>query len=1040
TPETFTPTWELEEEIFEITNHWNKGIALLSDLTSRKRLSFLNLHACRKSKKSLAYKEALYYAQTGVQLCESDSWTTQYELTLALYLELHECLFLTTDFEKANQTFDLIIQNVKKKTDAKESYFIKISQDTMQGKYTDAVQAGFDILAELGINLSEDKIMEVMQNEASLVQTNLAGKNTSELSKLEMSNSPDIILISKILSVMMPTAFFSNPFLNFLIVLKTINMALMHGVCGTMAFSLACTSLPFVALFNDYKRGFDFGLFAIELAKKCNDVYSLGNSMHVFALFTQHWKDHLHKNISVAKQAFAHLQECGDMQMAGYTFFDVLDSSYGSGVYLNSFMEEIKIALNYLEKTKNYHAHSSLIVYKQLALYLQNQTKSTDSFDTEEFSEQEHLNRITGNMMACVYYHIYKLNALYMGGYYKLAHYHSEEAEKMLPFITAFYPTALWNFYSSLNNCKLVELSESQEQKDNLIAKIIQNQKQMKMWAENAPMNFQHKYNLVQAELSCLTKKFWKSAQYYEIAIKKSNQSNFLSETALAYELAGIYYSSQKFSEIATQYLTKAKDAYQKWGATAKVDQIQKKYSSYLAHQMNRMESTIATTTSKTMTVEYMDISSILKATQSISSEIVIEKLLRKLMQTVLENAGAELGYLLLPKDGNWYIEVEGRAGRAEIQKYEKPIEEMKKVSLTILNYVIHSQEPVVLSNAMQEGQFTNDPFIISQESKSVLCTPLLNQSKLIGVLYLENKFTIGAFTPSRLAILNVLAAQAAISLENAAFYETLEQKVETRTLELSKANNQLTEANEIAEQEKAKSEKLLLNILPEEVAKELKENGLVKPVYYESVSVMFTDLKGFTKVAETMSVENLVKELDASFYYFDDIITKYNLEKIKTIGDSYMCAGGLPKVNNTHIIDTCLAAIEIQRVMEQAKEIKKTLNLPYWELRIGIHTGPVIAGVVGKKKFAYDIWGDTVNIASRMESSGEPNKINISKEVYEQVKAFFDCEYRGKVKAKNKGDIDMYFLGELKTEYSMSEEKKTPNDLFWEMYNKQSL
>ncbi|MCP5497195.1 MAG: CHASE2 domain-containing protein [Leptospiraceae bacterium] len=275
-------------------------------------------------------------------------------------------------------------------------------------------------------------------------------------------------------------------------------------------------------------------------------------------------------------------------------------------------------------------------------------------------------------------------------------------------------------------------------------------------------------------------------------------------------------------------------------------------------------------------------------------------------------------------------------------------------------------------------------------------------------------------------------------------FNENLEKKIKERTKELEeekeysdKILEELKIRNEVIEQEQKKSESLLHNILPPKVAKELKEKGEVKPIYYESISVLFTDLKGFTKVAEAVTVEELVKELDACFFYFDDVITKYNLEKIKTIGDSYMCAGGLPEKNFTHAIDACLAAIEIQNTMNQAKELKILMGLPFWELRLGIHIGPVIAGVVGKHKFAYDIWGDTVNTASRMESSGETGKINISGAVYDKIKIFFECQYRGKIQAKNKGEIDMYFLNRLKNKFSRDEDGKVPNDYFHDIYEK---
>ncbi len=214
-----------------------------------------------------------------------------------------------------------------------------------------------------------------------------------------------------------------------------------------------------------------------------------------------------------------------------------------------------------------------------------------------------------------------------------------------------------------------------------------------------------------------------------------------------------------------------------------------------------------------------------------------------------------------------------------------------------------------------------------------------------------------------------------------------------------------------IIENEKERSEKLLLNILPFETAEELKEKGSATPKHYEMVSVLFTDFKGFTTIAEKLTPEQLVEELNQCFLEFDHIIDRNNLEKIKTIGDAYMCAGGIPVANTSNPVDVVRAGLEIKAYMDRMKAEREANGQDYWELRIGIHTGKVIAGVVGKNKFAYDIWGDAVNTASRMESSGEPGKVNISGDTYTLVKDHFNCVYRGKVKAKNKGDIDMYFV-----------------------------
>lgn len=240
-----------------------------------------------------------------------------------------------------------------------------------------------------------------------------------------------------------------------------------------------------------------------------------------------------------------------------------------------------------------------------------------------------------------------------------------------------------------------------------------------------------------------------------------------------------------------------------------------------------------------------------------------------------------------------------------------------------------------------------------------------------------------------------------------------------------------------LIEVKEAESNHLLRNILPDEVADELRQKGAATPREYPSATVLFTDFVGFTRIAEHLTAVNLVGELDKCFSYFDNVAHKYGLEKLKTIGDAYMAAGGIPIENNTHPIDSALAALEIQAFMNQMKEIKEQQGLPYWELRLGMHTGPLVAGVVGEKKFAYDVWGDTVNTASRMESSGIPGAINISQELYDQLRFLFICEYRGKVYAKNKGEIQMYFLRGLKPKFSINGEGRVPNEEFKTIYER---
>lgn len=265
---------------------------------------------------------------------------------------------------------------------------------------------------------------------------------------------------------------------------------------------------------------------------------------------------------------------------------------------------------------------------------------------------------------------------------------------------------------------------------------------------------------------------------------------------------------------------------------------------------------------------------------------------------------------------------------------------------------------------------------------------------------------------------------------------DLLESQVKQRTIEIIRQKERVERKRQMLEEEKEKTEKLLLNILPREMADELKNKGKAKARQYKEATVMFTDFKEFTKLAEQYRPQDLVAELDSYFIKFDEIVNKYNVEKIKTIGDAYMAAGGVPIRNKSNAIDTTLAALEIQRAMKEISAIKQQKGQKVWPLRIGIHTGDLIAGVIGIKRFAYDIWGDTVNVAAHMESSGEPGKVNISESTYEAIAEFFVTEYRGKVKAKHKGEIDMYFVHGIKPELSENEDGITPNEAFWHYVN----
>lgn len=309
----------------------------------------------------------------------------------------------------------------------------------------------------------------------------------------------------------------------------------------------------------------------------------------------------------------------------------------------------------------------------------------------------------------------------------------------------------------------------------------------------------------------------------------------------------------------------------------------------------------------------------------------------------------------------------------------------------------------------------------------SQIIIPLESENQVLGLLIFATTSPT-TYTQEDLRIGYLLALQISTAIRNAKRFEDMNRLLE----EMNKLYSEL-------ENERRKSDSLILNTLPRKIAEEIKQTGKVKPVHYKSASILFTDFKDFTKLAEQLTPEELVNELDHCFSYFDMVAEAHNLEKLKTIGDSYMCVGGIPTPTSTHAIDAVLAALQIKAFINWRRYEKIQNHQPFWEIRLGIHSGPLLAGVIGKKKFTYDVWGDAVNTASRIESSSLPGCVNISKSTFELVKDFFDCEYRGKIAAKNKGSIDMYFVNSIKKHLALDPMGLLPNDEFNALYAEKS-
>jgi len=357
-------------------------------------------------------------------------------------------------------------------------------------------------------------------------------------------------------------------------------------------------------------------------------------------------------------------------------------------------------------------------------------------------------------------------------------------------------------------------------------------------------------------------------------------------------------------------------------------------------------------------------------------------------------------------------------------------LDEFKALSGTTIFSICKDPEMFILFNkAIKEKTPVN--FLTKIKAKS-------GEEKWIQMFIIPrlNNDEVESLLATEIDITNLKTKEEELNKQNQRMKIIMENLEKANRL-LEEQKKEILKQKELLQEEQLKTERLLLNMFPLEIAKQLKTKGTATTRYYKMVTVMFADFKDFTRISKTLDPKDLVNILDSYFAKFDEIIGRHYLEKIKTIGDAYMAAGGLPLRNKSNPFDAVLAALEIQDFMNKLNDAKAIQNLPIWELRIGIHTGPVVAGVIGRKKFLYDIWGETVNIASRMEEAGHMGMVNISEATYDYIKNYFECIYRGKIEAKNIGKIDMYFVTRLKPEYSADEYGIMPNEKFISIINK---
>ena len=753
---------EHEARVFDIVNQLNLGAELITDRKEKEALARLNLLAGQKAKASAAFGPGFVYLRAGIRLLGEKCWSEQYALTLALYTEAAEGAYLSGNFDRVDQLVEIVLKSATDLIEKVRVYEIRIKAFTMQNKLREALKIGLLVLKMLGIRLSEkpSKVHILV----GLLRTKLAltGKRPKDLLSLpEMVDSYKQGAM-RILSSIIPAAYFSLPKLVPLIIFKAVNLSVRYGNAPESAFFYASYELLLFSAVGKLQPGYQFDQLALDLIERFNTKKHTAKIHYVVSII-RHMKGPLRETLASLVTAYQIGLESGDMEYAGYAVSTYCRFSRVCGKGLAELEAEMTKYRRFMVQMPQNKVLRYLEMDHQAVLNLMGRNEKIFCLTGECYKEEEmmpiHLE--TKDESAIFYLHLNKLILCYRFDDYLEGVNNAVIAERHLEAVRSLPHVPLFYFYDSLNRLGFFSVATKYEKK-RIFRKVVKNQKRMKKWSHQAPMNYLQKFRLVEAEHCRVLGKYLQAMENYDQAIALAREYGYIQDEALANELAAKFYMTLKKTTIATVYLRAAHERYQHWGAMAKVNQLENTYTKLLKDvgispgtgDLQRDE-----VGNFGNPKEYgQDLASVIKAVKVIAQETDMGLLLDQLMTIVIENAGAEKGYLVLKKDGRLIIEARVSTDQSRLSNLPSPIETCDDLSLSTVRYVIRTGKHILLNDAVNNGRFQNDPHIVEKQVKSLLCMPIMDLGKITGALYLENLQVTNVFTPERVEILGTVA------------------------------------------------------------------------------------------------------------------------------------------------------------------------------------------------------------------------------------------------------------------------------------------
>jgi PAS domain S-box-containing protein len=769
-----TPVEKREEAIFDIVNQLNRGAALITKPEEREQLAEFNLLAGQRAKASTAYVSALTYLVAGRALLSDESWDHHYKLLFGLEFHLAECEFLTGNMTTADDRLSRLAQRARLAEHIAAVVRLRVTLYTALDRSDRAVEVCLEYLERTGTHWSPRPTIQEVQREYDRIWSQLGNRSIEALIDLPPMTDPDALASLDVLTEVVPPALFTDENLASFVICRMVNLALEHGNSSGACFAYVVLGMIAGPRFHNYEVGFRFGRLGYDLVEQRGWHRFQARIYMVFSCLVMPWTRHIRAARDLQRRAFDAANRIGDLTFAAFSCAHLSANRLAAGDPLAEAQREAEQCLEFAQKARIGLVIPIITAQLGLIQTLRGLSPKFGSFDGTLFDELRFERQLSGDpalaQPECLYW-IRKLQARFFAEDYPSAIHASARVQRLLWTVPSGFDEAEYHFYSALSHAASCD-STAGEQRQQHVEALVEHHRQLEIWAANCPENFENRAALVGAEMARIESRELDAERLYEQAIRSARANRFVQNEALAYERASAFYRTRGFEQFADIYLRHARHGCLRWGADGKVRQLDALYP-----HLSKEGPALGPTGTIGAPVDQLDLATLVKMSQALSSELVLDSLLDTLMRLALQHAGAERGLLILPHGDAPRIAAEAATSRdtVSVRLLDTPATPTELPD-AVLQYVLRTQERVLLEDAAVPHPFSADVYFQQRPARSILCLPLVKQGHLIGILYLENTLATHAFPPDRVAVLNLLASQAAISLENARLYTDLQQ------------------------------------------------------------------------------------------------------------------------------------------------------------------------------------------------------------------------------------------------------------------------